>query len=463
MLTRETGFARGRLSANVPPPVPTPSSPPKPLSLGVIFLTLYIDLIGFSIFFPLGPELLRYYIAHEPAGGLFTGVFGWFQNFAHSSHVPEMATGALFAGIIASLYAFMQFLFSPFWGARSDRIGRRPVLLLTVAGNALSYLLLVFSGSFVVFLLSRILGGIMGGNLAVAVASVADVTSRENRAKGMGIVGAAFGLGFLTGPTIGGLTSGFNLLTAHPGLAAWGLHPFSVPALIALGLCAINLVWIGARFSETLPPERRGTGLTLRERNPLRALLTLPDRAIRRANVVGFVLTFGFSFFETLITFFMADRFNYTPRDLVSIFVYNGTVSILTQGVLVRRIVPRIGEKRGAVLGLAGVALGMLGIGLSVGLARSVPLLFVALTFCSVGSGFANVGLSSLISLYASAEEQGKVTGIFRSLGFLARACSPIVAGILFFQVGGTAAFTIAAALLGVSFAMSTALPQPHK
>jgi len=436
---------------------------PKPLSLGVIFLTLYIDLIGFSIFFPLGPELLRYYIAHEPGDGFFARLFTQLQAFAHSSSAPEMATGALFGSLIASLYAFMQFLFSPVWGARSDRIGRRPVLLLTVAGNALSYLLLVFSGSFVVFLISRILGGIMGGNLAVAVASVADVTSRENRAKGMGVVGAAFGLGFLTGPTIGGLTSGFSLLHQHPGLAAWGIHPFSVPALIALGLCAVNLLWIGARFSETLPLEKRGTGVTLRERNPLRALLTLPDRAMRRANVVGFLLTFGFSFFETLITFFMVDRFNYTPRDLVGVFVFNGCVSIFTQGFLVRRFVPKIGEKRAAVYGLASVALGMLGIGLAVGLARSVPLLFVALTFCSVGSGFANVGLASLISLYASPEEQGKVTGIFRSLGFLARACSPVIAGVLFFQFGGIAAFAIASLLLCASSLLGSALPQPHK
>jgi MFS family permease len=444
-------------------PVSTPSSPSKPLSLGVIFLTLYIDLIGFSIFFPLGPELLRYYIAHEPAGGLFTNLFSHLQALAHSSHVPEMATGALFAGVIGSVYAFMQFLFSPVWGARSDRAGRRPVLLVTVAGNVLSYLLLVFSGSFLVFLASRICAGIMGGNLAVAVASVADVTTRENRAKGMGVVGAAFALGFLTGPAIGGLTAGFNVLTHYPQLAAWGIHPFSVPAAIGLGLCLLNLVWIAARFHETLPPERRGAGVTLRERNPVRALLTLPDRAIRRANLVGFLLTFGFSFFETLITFFMADRFGYTPRDLVSIFVYNGTVSIVTQGVLVRRFVPKIGEKRAATFGLSLVALGMLGIGLSVGLARSVPLLFVALTCCSVGSGFANVGLQSLISLYAAADEQGKVTGIFRSLGFLARAASPAVAGVLFFQLGGTIAFALAAALLCVPAAISTALPQPHK
>lgn len=441
----------------------TPVSPPKPLSLGVIFLTLYIDLIGFSLFFPLGPELLRYYIAHEPHGGLFAAFFERLQAFAHSGHLPEMATAALFGGLLASVYSFMQFLFSPVWGARSDRVGRRPVLLLTIAGNAASFLLLVFSGSFTVFLLSRILSGIMGGNLAVAIAAVADVTTRENRAKGMGIVGAAFGLGFLTGPAIGGLTAGWNLLDASPGLERFGLHPFSVTALIGLALCVVNLVWIAARFRETLPEESRGAGTTLRERNPLRALLTLPDRAIRRANVVGFLLTFGFSFFETLITFFTADRFGYAPRDLVVVFVFNGIVSILTQGFLVRRAVPAMGEKRAALLGIGLVALGMFGIGLAVGVAHSVPLMYVALAICAVGSGFANVGLSALISLYAPTEEQGKVTGIFRSLGFLARACSPAVAGVLFFQVGGTVTFAIAGALLCVPLSLGLSLPAPHK
>ncbi|MBA4135707.1 MAG: MFS transporter [Opitutus sp.] len=441
----------------------TPATSPKPLSLGVIFLTLYIDLIGFSLFFPLGPELLRYYLAHEPQGGLFAALFAQLQAIATTGHLPEMATAALFGGLLASVYSFMQFLFSPWWGARSDRIGRRPVLLLTVAGNAASFLLLVFSGSFTVFLISRIASGIMGGNLAVAIAAVADVTTRENRAKGMGIVGAAFALGFLTGPAIGGLTAGWNLLEAHPGLARFGVHPFSVAALIGLALCVINLVWVAVRFHETLPLDKRGGTTTLRERNPLRALLTLPDRAIRRANVVGFLLVFGFSFFETLITFFTADRFGYSPRDLVGVFVFNGIISIITQGFLVRRAVPAMGEKRAALLGIALVAAGLAGIGLSVGLARSVPLMYVALAFCAVGSGFANVGLSSLISLYASAEEQGKVTGIFRSLGFLARAASPAVAGVLFFQFGGTVTFAIAGALLCVPLSLGLSLPQPHK
>ena len=450
-------------SATTATPAAAHGPPPKPLSLGVIFLTLYIDLIGFSIFFPLGPALLKYYITHEAEGGWFATLFEHLQAVAHATHTPEMATGALFAGLLGSVYSFMQFLFSPVWGARSDRLGRRPVLLMTVAGNAFSFLVLFFSHSFLLFLLGRIVSGVMGGNLSVAVAAVADVTTRENRAKGMGLVGAAFGLGFLTGPVVGGLTAHVSLLDRHPGLAAWGVHPFSVPAAIGFGLCLVNLLWISARFAETLPPEKRGPGATLRERNPLRALFTLPDAAIRRTNVVGFLATFCFSFFETIISFFTADKLGYAPRDLTLVFVYLGLVSILTQGLLVRRAVPAMGEKRAALAGIGAISAAFVAIGLAVGVARSGPLLYAALTASAIGSGFANVGLSALISLYAPAAEQGKVTGIYRSLGFLARAASPVVAGTLFFKAGGTVTFVIGGLLMLVPLYLGLRLPAPHK
>ncbi len=439
-----------------------PETRPK-LSLGVIFLTLYIDLIGFSIFFPVGPAMLEWYVNKESHGGILAKLVTQLESLAHAAHASSLATGALFAGALGSVYALMQFVFSPVWGAYSDRVGRRPVLLLTIAGNALSYLMLFFSGSFLLFFAGRLLAGIMGGNLAVAIAAVSDVTSRENRAKGMGVVGVAFGLGFLTGPAIGGLTSGWNLLDRWPGLAAWGVHPFSVPAAIACGLCLANLVWIQARFRETLPADARGGGMTLRERNPLHSLFQQPDAAIRRANVVGFVVTFGFSFFESTISFFTADALHYTPRDLTMIFVNIGVVSILTQGVLARRFVPKLGEKPSAVGGMALIALSFAGIGYAVGIAHSAPLLYLVLTLSTVGSGFANVALSSLISLYAKPEEQGKVLGIYRSLGFLARALSPAVAGWLFFNSGGTFTFVVAALFLGCAALLGTGLPRPHK
>ena len=442
----------------------SPVSPPKPLSLGVIFLTLYIDLIGFSIFFPVGPAMLEWYVNRESEGGLLAGLVRHLQALASAAHASDLATGALFAGALGSVYALMQFLFSPVWGAHSDRIGRRPVLLLTVAGNGLSYLILFFSDSFALFFAGRILAGIMGGNIAVAIAAVSDVTSRENRAKGMGIVGVAFGLGFLTGPLIGAVSSPLNLLERWPGLARLGVHPFSTLAGIALLLCVANLFWVWTRFRETLPPEARGAGTTtLRERNPFHSLFQQPDAAIRRANIVGFVVTFGFSFFESVISFFTADALGYTPRDLAYVFLNIGLVSIITQGVLARRFVPVLGEKPSAVYGMALIGVAFAGLGYAIGVARSAPLMYAMLTLSTVGSGFANVALSSLVSLYAKPEEQGKVLGIYRSLGFLARALSPAVAGWLFFNSGGTVTFVIASVILLASAALGTGLPRPHK
>ncbi|MFZ5494410.1 MAG: MFS transporter [Verrucomicrobiota bacterium] len=448
---------------------PSPAAPVEPVgrkgvSLGVIFLTLYIDLIGFSIFFPVGPAMLEWYVNRESEGGLLASLVRQLEALAHAAHASDLATGALFAGALGSVYALMQFLFSPVWGARSDRVGRRPVLLLTIAGNALSYLLLFFSGNFLVFFAGRVLGGIMGGNIAVAIAAVSDVTTRENRSKGMGIVGVAFGLGFLTGPVIGGLTAPFNLLERWPGLAALGVHPFSLPAAIACALCLLNLLWVQARFAETLPPGARGApAATLRERNPLHSLFQQPDPAIRRANVVGFVVTFGFSFFESVISFFTADALGYSPRDLTLVFVNIGLVSIVTQGVLARRYVPRFGEKPSAVAGMALIGVAFAGLGYAIGIARSAPLMYAMLTLSTIGSGFANVALSSLVSLYAKPEEQGKILGIYRSLGFLARALSPAVAGWLFFNSGGTVTFVIASLILLTSAALGTGLPRPHK
>lgn len=442
----------------------TPVQSAKPLSLGVIFLTLYIDLIGFSIFFPVGPAMLEWYVNKESQGGILSALINRLQTLAHAAHASDLATGALFGGALGSVYALMQFFFSPVWGARSDRMGRRPVLLMTIAGNAFSYLLLFFSGNFLLFFAGRILGGIMGGNISVAIAAVSDVTSRENRSKGMGIVGVAFGLGFLTGPVVGGMTAGFNLLERWPGLAAVGVHPFSVPAAIAFVLCLINLLWVQARFRETLPPEARGAAAaTLRERNPIHSLFQQPDGAIRRANVVGFVVTFGFSFFESVISFFTAEAFHYQPADLKWIFVNIGVTSIITQGVLARRLVPRLGEKPSAVAGMVLMALAFAGIGYAIGVAKSVPLLHVVLILSTIGSGLGNVALQSLVSLYAGPEEQGKVLGIYRSLGFLARALSPAVAGWLFFNSGGTVTFVIASAILIVSALLGTGLPRPVK
>jgi MFS family permease len=437
------------------------SAPPKkrPLSLGVIFLTLYIDLIGFSIIFPLGPDLLRHYLALEGneglLGALLRGLEAVARALGNETHLPEV----LFGGVISSLFSLLQFVFAPFWGGLSDRRGRRPVLLLTVAGTAASYLLWMLSGSFWVFLVARLLAGAFGGNLSVATAAVADVTTREERSKAMGLVGAAFGLGLVTGPLIGAFAARIDLLAYHPELAAWGVNPFTMPAFVAFLLGAINLVWIRARFSETLSPEARGRSETPRLRNPLAAILGLDNVGARRANLVAFVYALAFVAMEASLVFVSAERFGYTARENGFLMGFLGVCSILTQGLIVRKLLARLPEKSVLLMGLVCSTLGLLG----VGFAPSEIVLYAGVAFLAVGGGLVNPSTTGLISLYAKQEEQGRVLGIFRSLGSLARAITPIAAGAVYWTLGAATLYAVAAALAATAALLSFRLPRPQK
>ena len=440
-------------------PSVSPSAPKRTLSLGVIFLTLYIDLIGFSIVFPLGPNLLRFYLDTDGSHGLLGALLGQINSLAsalgNTTHLPEV----LFGGIISSVFSVLQFIFSPFWGGLSDRVGRRPVLLYTVAGTALSYLIWALSGSFWLFLLARILGGLFGGNLSVATAAVADVTSRAERSKAMGLVGAAFGLGLVTGPVVGALSAKFNLLDSWPQLASWGVNPFSVPALVAFLLSLLNLVWIRARFTETLAPAASGRSAEPRLRNPLSAILGLDNAAVRGANLVGFLYQLAFVAMETSLVFLSAERFHYGPMDNGKLMGFLGVCSIITQGYIVRKLVGRVRETRLLAVGLVCSTAGLLGLGF----APSTGVLYAAVAALAFGGGLINPSNTGLISLYAGPEEQGRVLGIYRSLGSLARAITPICAGILYWTAGSRTLYLVAAALAIAACAATFRLPQPKR
>lgn len=439
---------------------PHPKTPAKrPLSLGVIFLTLYIDLIGFSIIFPLAPDLLRHYLALEGHEGLLGWLLGHISSVARAlgneTHLPEV----LFGGVISSLFSVLQFIFAPFWGSLSDRRGRRPVLVLTVAGTTASYFLWMVSGSFWVFLVARLLAGAFGGNLSVATAAVADVTTRAERSKAMGLVGAAFGLGLVTGPLIGAFSARINLLDYHPGLAAWGVNPFTMPALVACLLGLVNLVWIRARFAETLAPEARGRSETPRLRNPIGAILGLENVGARRANLVAFVYALAFVAMETSLVFVSAERFAYTARENGMLMGFLGVCSILTQGILVRKLLAKLPEKTVLITGLICSTLGLL----AVGFASSEWVLYAGVALLAVGGGLVNPSTTGLISLYAGEAEQGRVLGIFRSLGSLARAIAPLLAGVVYWTMGATMLYVGAAVLATAAALFSLRLPRPQK
>lgn len=431
----------------------------RPLSLGVIFLTLYIDLVGFSIIFPLVPHLLEYYLATDGHNGVLGWLLAETNAAAHFLGRDNAFAAVLFGGVVMSFFSILQFIFAPFWGGWSDRRGRRGILLMTVAGTAGGYLLWVLSGSFWLFLLSRVVSGAFSGNLSVATAAVADVTTRQERSRAMGMVGAAFGLGFVTGPTIGALTASINLLDRHPSLASFGINPFSVPAAISFALCAVNLLWVALRFGETLSPAAREQAREPRLRNPLRAILMLDNAAVRRANVVAFVYALAFVAMETSLTFLAVQRFGYTERQNGLMLGFLGVCSIVTQGFIVRKLLKRVEELRVLAGGLALSCGGLL----CIGFATHPWLLYVGLAILAVGAGLVNPSTSGLISLYSGEAEQGRMLGIFRSLGSLARAITPVIAGAVFFLFNSSAVFVAGAALSLWALWLSFSLPKPVK
>jgi MFS family permease len=433
--------------------------PQRPLSLGVIFLTLYIDLIGFSIIFPLGPDLISNYLRVDGRSGLLGELLARSNAIARTFGQDHAFAAVLFGGAVFSLYSILQFIFAPFWGALSDRHGRHGVLLVSVAGTAVGYLLWALSGSFWMFVLSRVVSGAFAGNLSVVTAAVADVTSREERSRAMGLVGAAFGLGLITGPAVGGISSGLNLLTRHPSLARFGVNPYSVPALLALGLCLLNVAWIAARFRETLPPEARAGVREARVRNPLREILLLDNANARRANIVAFVYSIAFVAMESCLTYLAAERFGYTARQNTYLLCFLGLVSIFTQGYLVRRLLKTLNEipvlKGGLVVSVVGLC--------GIGYAAHPWVLYVSLAVVSMGFGLVNTSTSGLISLYAGPSEQGRVLGIFRSLGSLARAITPLLAGIVFWAFSSRTVFILGGVMALGALGLSARLPKPAK
>jgi len=429
----------------------------RKLSLGVIFLTIFIDLVGFSVVFPLFPAMLDYYLERDGDGGALGWLLGQLDAVSQLADGSSRFTPVLFGGALGSLYAALQFVFAPIWGAISDKRGRRPILLITTSGTLLSYLLWLFAGNFALLILARMIGGIMSGNLSVATAAVADVTTKENRSKGMGLIGVAFGLGFVLGPAIGGLCSMANPLAWHPELARLGINPFSTVAAAACLLSLVNVLWIRARFTESLQADRNAAAPVAT--NPFARLAKPQSAPVRQTNLVYLVYVFAFSGMEFTLSFLGVERFGYTPGDITLMMVFIGFILIIVQGGLVRRLAPKFGEKKVAFAGLLLVAMGLA----LLSQATTGGIFYLGLATLAVGAGLCSPTLTSLVSLYTSASEQGSALGVFRSIGSLGRAVGPLLASFVFWWFGSGHLYLMGAALVTLAAALCLRLPQPDK
>lgn len=370
----------------------------KKSALFVIFVTVFIDLIGFGMIIPLSPYLAREFDASE------------FQ-----------------VGLLMSIYSLMQFFFAPMWGRVSDYKGRKPIILLSLVGAGLSHIMFAFASTYWGLFLARTLAGFFGANIATAMAYVADVTDEGNRSKQMGLIGAAFGLGFIFGPFFGAELARFG---EHIG----NLPPFgsSFAAIGAGSICLLNAVFAYFVLEESLIGQvAKKKTLMVHER------IKLLFKYIKKP-VVGvllqttFVVTFSMALMEATLFLFVQDLFDWELRKAGYGFAYVGVIMVITQGYLIRKWMPKFGEKKLLIAGAILLGLGLMGIALS----DTVAVLALAVTSLGVGTGLLNPSIVGSISLLSDKTEQGMSIGVNQSFSALGRIIGPAVGG-WFYQVYG--------------------------
>ncbi|HEX8162038.1 MAG TPA: MFS transporter [Pyrinomonadaceae bacterium] len=356
----------------------------------VIFVTVFIDLIGFGIVIP----VLPYYVE----GTRFNA-------------------SARMVGLLFASYSVMQLLFTPILGRLSDRYGRRPVLFFSLLGTSLGFLIMGFATTLWMLFAGRIIDGITGGNISTAQAYIADVTTKEERAKGMGLIGAAFGLGFTFGPAIGGV------------LSRWGI---SVPFTFAGVLALANAVLLYFTLPETVTPDHPARESAAAGRwTQLLAALRQPRLAF--VLVIYFLFIVAFSIMTASFALFTMYRFGYDAAHNGYIFMYVGLIGALIQGGLIGRLAKRYGELPLVILGAFCFALSLVAIPLThpgLGLAA---LLVVGALF-GLGNSLATPSLQTLASKSAGAGEQGGVLGVVQSVASLARATGPTISAWLIYS-----------------------------
>ena len=407
-------------------PKPFEAAPRRRVLL-TVFFTILLDLIGFGMILP----LLTFY-------------------------AQEFQATPLQIGLLFSSYSLTQLLFAPLLGRLSDRVGRRPVLLGSIAGSVLSYALFAAAPSYAVLLLARSLSGVAAANYAIAQAYMADVSSPAERSKAMGLVGAAFGLGFVLGPALSGILAG--LATTSETLARLG--PRLVP-IAAASLSAINLLMALASLPESLSPElrrdataRKGSWLGITE---LREVWR--DSPLRGLMVLFFLVMFCFSMMETTLALFCQTRFGFGHRETSWLFVFVGVILVIVQGGLLGRLIKRFGERR---LILSGIVLMALGLALLPLTPVSIPavwtrlwLVFLSLFLLAVGQGVHNPSTTGLLSRLAGQESQGSTIGLSRSFGALARILGPSAGTWIFGFAGAGWPFWTAGGLMLVALVVA--------
>ena len=372
-----------------------------------LFLIVFVDLVGFGLVIP----LLPFYAL----------------RFAAS---PQQVT------MLLAVYSLMQLFTAPLWGRLSDRVGRRPVLMVSMAASVLAYAWIGSATALWMLFAARALAGACAGNIAAAQAYIADITKPEERAQGMGLIGAAFGLGFIIGPALGGLLAGNDPATADVETPAW----------VAAGLSFLALCGVAVLLPESLPADRRGGGPSRSRVAAISDVLRRP--VLSRLILIFFLVILAFAGMESTFALWALGQFGWGPRQVGYVFSYVG-VHLRNLARRADRLADPAGSARNAS---CSAALRLIGVGLlTLPLARSLAALGVAVTALALGMGLTQPSLNSLISRRAGREEQGEVLGVSQSVGSLSRVLGPAAAGLLFGEFGRNAPFFWGAALVAAA------------
>ena len=374
----------------------------------IIFIVVFLDLLGFGLVIPILPYYAKTFGASATA-------LGWLMGS----------------------YSLMQFVFAPVWGRMSDLWGRRPILIASILGSAISLVILGTASSLPFLFLGRILAGLFGANISTASAYIADVTDEANRAKGMGIIGAGFGLGFLFGPAFGGILSQYG---------------YGTPALVAAVLSLLNAVFAFFVLKEPpLDPKVREAHRTKRFDFKIISR-TLSRRSTAHVTLVFFLVTMAFTQMECCFALFMKDRFQFDARAAGWCLAYMGLIMVVLQGGLVGRLSRKWGESKLSSTGIGFMIGALILMSLTRYFVYQYEMVYAAMTLIAIGNGINTPSLMSLVSQSAPHSERGAVMGVYQSAGSLARVLGPPAAGYLYDHHGIESPFIGAAGLMFIAF-----------
>ena len=368
----------------------------------IIFLTIFVNLVGFGIIIPLLP--------------FYAETFG----------ASPLTIGLLFA-----VFSACQLVAAPVLGDLSDRYGRRPILIFSLAGTVVSFVMMALAHSIAMLFAARIVDGLSGGNISTARAYVADVTEPKDRAKAYGLIGAAFGLGFIMGPAMSGV-----LATVSITAPIW--------AAAAVTLVATLMAWLW--LPETVHRASAGTGMPFRN---LSEMLKRPG--LRRMLWIDFIYWFAFAIFQTTFALFAAHRFGFDASQTGYFFAAFGVLGAVVQGAVIRPVVHRLGDRSTFILGLVCAAVGLV----ATTYAHTVVLFTMALVPLALGIGFGHPTVSALVSRAGRADEQGRVQGAAGAMESLGRAFGPVWGNAALARYGDAMPYLSAAGCLALTLILS--------